>query len=156
MSDQPTPEEFAKWQRRFAAHCNNRAWELASQDERTMADGKEMLLAAYASAYHWSKAGTPLNDARAEITIAHAYALLGDGPQAMYYAQSALGFFESGQGEDWDLAFAHLEIAQAAAIQGDEEQYRRHYYLARDLGEAIQDEEDRQIFLQELQRIPHP
>ena len=154
MTEQPTQEETDRWQRRFAVACNNGAWDLISQDERTAAQGREMLYMAYAAAYHWSKVGTPLNHARAEVTLAHALSMLGKGADAMDYALSALAFFDSGQGEDWDLAYGHLEVALAAAVLGDQELYHFHAEKARSLGEAIQEDEDREVVLQELARLP--
>lgn len=122
MTNQPTPDEINIWHKYFAVECNNRTWELIEKPERTAAEGREMIFAAYAAAFHWSKVGTPINHARAEIAIAHAYSLPDGGARAIYYAQSALAFFQSGQGEDWDLAFAHLEVALAAFVQGNNEQ----------------------------------
>jgi hypothetical protein len=154
MTEQPPQDEVNIWHRRFAVICNNSAWELTQKPERTTAEGRELLYLAYAAAYHWSKVGTALNHARAEVLLAHALSLSGDGELAMQYARSALAFFEAGNGEDWDLAFAHLEVSLAAATQGEDELHRLHYSLAHAQGEAIQDQEDRDIFFQELGRIP--
>jgi hypothetical protein len=156
VTDQPTMEELNAWHKRFAMSCNNESWALIEKPERTDAEGREMLYLAYAAAYHWSKVGTPVNWARAEITLAHAYSLLGDGARAMQFAQSALAFFEAGNGEDWDLAFAHLEVALAAATQGDSTQHRLHYQQARDQSGSIQDPEDQKILYDFLGRIPSP
>ena len=156
MSDQPAPEEINAWHKRFAASCNNSAWNLIEKPERTAAEGREMIYLAYAAAYHWSVVGTPVNHARAEILLAHALALFGKGDDAKEYARSALSFFEAGNGEDWDIPFAHLEMALAAASQGDYDRHRLHYDLARSTGEVISEQEDRDIFFHELARIPPP
>jgi hypothetical protein len=113
-----------------------------------------MLYAAYAAAFHWSKVGQPINGARADVTLAHVHALLGHGQLAQQYAQRCLAFFEHNEGEDWDIAFAHAEMAHAAAVTGEWELHAQHYAAAQARGTAIEDEEDRQIFLTELARIP--
>ena len=161
MAEEPTQELIDQWHRRFAVECNNQAWDLIDKERRSPAQDREMLYLAYGAAYHWSKVGTPLNDARAEVTLAHAHALLGQGEAALEYARRALSFFEAKEGqeqpgEDWDLAFAHAEMALAAASLGDSELHARHYRLARQLGQAILDPDDRQVLLAVLDRIPKP
>jgi hypothetical protein len=113
-----------------------------------------MLYLAYAAAYHWSVVGQPIHAARAEVTLAHVQALAGDGHTALGHARRALELIGIHGGEDWDAAFAHAEMAHAAAVLGDGELHAPHYTLARQLGEAIQDPEDRQAFLSEFERIP--
>lgn len=153
MDEQPTPETIDRWHRWFAAECNNRAWDLASRASRSPAEDQELLHAAFASAFHWSRLGRPLNDARADVTVAHALSTLGRGREAMPYAQRSLAYFEAGQGEDWDLAFAHLEVAFAAAASGDAALRARHQARAAELAAAIQDPDDRQVVLDELARL---
>ena len=83
MADQPGDEEIRKWHRRFAVECNNRAWRLSEASTRSPADDAEMVNAAHAAAFHWSKVGTELHAARAEMLLGHVHALLGHGELAM-------------------------------------------------------------------------
>ncbi len=154
MSESPSPETISRMQRWFAVECNNRAWDLASQSSRTPAEDRELLAVAYAAAYHWSKVGQPLNDARADQTLAHALSTLGHGEMALACARRCLDFFEHNDCADWDLAFAHAEIAFAAAILGDADLHARHYTIAKARGEAIKEDEDRKIFFDELNKMP--
>jgi hypothetical protein len=156
MAEQPTREERERWERWFAVECNNAAWGLAAKEGREAEEEREMLWLAYAAALHWSKAGTPLHVARAELLLAHVHALRGEGETALRSARSCLAFFEGNPGEDWDLAFAHAEMAHAAAAAGDPALHARHHALARERGEAIRDPEDRRVFLEEFARIPAP
>lgn len=156
MDGEPTQEMIEEWHRWFAMSCNNRAWDLIDRSVRTEKDNREMLLNAYAAVYHWSKAGTLVHIARADMLLARVYSLLKKPEEAMMYARGCLAFFEKGQGEDWDLAFAHAEMALAAWSAGDKPLYIRHYYAAFELGKLIKDEEDRLIFQEEFKRIPKP
>lgn len=156
MTDQTTQDEINSWHKYFAVNCNNEAWNLIDKPERTAAEERQMLYLAFTAAFHWSKIGTRINYARAEILLAHALSLVDNGDQAMQYALSALSFFEAGNGEDWDLAFAHLEASLAAATQGDQQQHRLHYQKAHELGEAIHEPEDQKIFMQMFSHIPAP
>jgi len=47
MPQPPSAEELSRWHRWFAVECNNRAWQLADQAERTAAEDDEMLNAAH-------------------------------------------------------------------------------------------------------------
>jgi hypothetical protein len=156
MNREPSQEMIDEWHRWFAVACNNRAWDLIDRAIRTEKDNREMLLNAFAAAYHWSKVGTLVHVARADMLLARVYSMLKDPDQALAYARGCLAFFEKGQGEDWDLAFAHAEMALAAATAGDVTLHIRHYAVAQVLGAAIKDPEDRQIFLDEFKRIPKP
>ncbi|MDD5468266.1 MAG: hypothetical protein PHS96_10700 [Anaerolineales bacterium] len=154
MVEQPTSEMIQKMGRWFAVECNNRAWDLASKTTRTADEDRELLFNAYAAAHHWRQVGTPLQQARADLLLAHAHALCSHGELAWHYARRCLSFFEANPAEDWDLAFAHAAMALAAAANQDAGLHARHYALAKEYGQAIKDEEDRRIFWQEFARIP--
>jgi hypothetical protein len=93
---------------------------------------------------------------RAEMTLAHVHAQLGQGGESFRYAQNVLDFCASQPCEDWDQAFAHLEMALAAAHMNDHPLHREHYAIAEKLGHAIKDKDDRDVFLAEFARIPVP
>ncbi|MCB0039838.1 MAG: hypothetical protein M9936_25925 [Caldilinea sp.] len=158
MANQPDAGELARCHRWFAVEGNNRAWALVAQDERTPDEELLMLTLAHVAAFHWSAAGGPLEVARADYTLAHAYALAGQGRLALRYARRALTFFEENpaEGEDWDRAFAHAELAHAAAAARDAELHAAEFAQAALLGAAIADAEDRTIFLAEFARLPKP
>lgn len=153
MAKRPDQKKIDKWQRWFAIECNNLAWELAAKFDRTPEEDRRMLLGAYAAAFHWSNVGQPVNDARADLALAHVHSLLGQ-QVALHYAQRCLAFFENNAGEDWDLAFAHAEMAYAAAVIGDKDLHAKHYAMAKEIGAAIQNDEDRNVFMEEFLRIP--
>ena len=77
MDEKPTPEETARWQRRFASQANNRAWTLAEAVSRTAEADEEMVQAAHTAMHFWKIVGTDNNRAHAAQLVAHVYALLG-------------------------------------------------------------------------------
>lgn len=156
MNQGPTPEMIAKFHQWFAVECNNRAWDLAVKLPRTAEETREMLDAAYAASFHWAKIGKPVNIARADMTLAHIWAVLGNGEQAQKYAKQCLDFFEANHGEEWDIAFAHAEMAYAAYVRGDHAAHVRHHAEADRLGQAMKSEEDKSVFMEEFSRIPKP
>lgn len=153
MAEAPTPEMIARMHRFFAVECNNGSWDLIEKADRTEQDNRNMLYMAYSAAYHWSIVGTPLNGARADMLLSQVHSYLGEGNAALVYARRALNFCENNPCEDWDLAFAHAGLALAASVAGEADLHRRHYALAIQHGEAIQDEEDRRIFIESFAKI---
>lgn len=155
MTEAPSPETIAQMHRWFAVECNNTCWELLEKPQRSPVEDRQMLYRAYASAYHWEHAGTPLNAARAELTLSMVHSQLGHGGLALQYARRDLDFCENNDCEDWDLAYAHAALANAAAVSGDSELHARHYAEAQRRGEGIADEIDRSIFLGSFNQIPN-
>lgn len=87
------------------------------------------------------------------MTIPLAHAVLGQGEMALLYAQKCLDYFLANPETDWDLAFAHLEMANAAVVIKDATRYQEYYERVKELGEAIVEEEDRRIFMEELGKV---
>lgn len=115
-----------------------------------------MLNAAHASAYHWSKIGTDLNQARARMLLGHVHAELGMGATALAYARASFEYLAAHNPPDWEIAFAHAVLAHAAAAAGEADLHQRHFARADELGRAIADPEDREIFLKTFNAIPAP
>jgi hypothetical protein len=111
-----------------------------------------MLYAAWASAYHWLRAGTAVHHQRAEWMLSRVYTILGDAPAAIAHAKRCLELTETSPGEmaPFDLAYACEAIARASALAGDEPEATRYLELAREAGTRITNTEDRQIFEDDL------
>jgi hypothetical protein len=155
VSVQSSEEEIQKWHRRHAVAANNRAWELSEQAELGTAEKTELLLAANAAAYHWSKIGTKTQIALAEVLLGRTFAILGQGNLAMQFAASAFTYFSSHDCETWELAFAHAILAHAATVSGDAPLHRTHYEKAKGLGDLC-GEQDKSLFLATFNLIPPP
>ena len=156
MSERPSADDIATWQKRFAVACNNRAWQLVENAHRTPSEMHEMLHAAHASAWHWARVGTALNEARANLLLGMAHALASEGPLALRYAMSAFNYFNEHEAPDWEQAFTHAVLAAAAKAAGNPELHREHYAEAQRLGEAIAAPEDRAVFLRSFSQVPRP
>ncbi|WP_374666469.1 hypothetical protein [Ramlibacter sp.] len=156
MSDKPTPEEVALWQRRLAGQANNRAWQLSEQQSRTAEEDEEMLQAAHAAMFFWKIVGKEKNKAHAAQLLAHVYASLRlPNPAAHYMAQSAPVLL-SDAAEPWERALAHAVAANVAAAQGDRAQHEAHFQEAVAQVAALPDPEDRAILEATLRVLPVP
>ena len=148
-------EEVTTWHRRFAAAANNRAWDLSVQT-RNAAEDQEMLNAAHASAWHWTKVGSELNRMRATMLLAEVHALLGLGQSALAYAEEMRTYFLGVQSPDWEVAFVHVVHAHAASAAGDTEKHRASYGLAVAAIAAVSSEEERGNVAGTFGRVPKP
>ena len=142
--------------RRFAVACNNRTWDLLETPDRSEAQSREMLHAAHSSAYHWAIAGTPLNVARADLTVSRVYAALGWGGLAREFAARCMRYCESNHVEDWDIAFAHVAMAHAEALLGNRAEHRRAYELAQTAIARVAKDGDREVVAGDFRRVPPP
>ncbi len=135
--------------RLFAKSCNARVWELLGQTTRTALENDELLLAAQASLYHWQQVGTPLNVQRANWLLARAHTVLGDPAGAMKHATRCIELTKAHMSEmkDFDIAYAFEAMARTYALLGDRMNAKEYYDLALRVGQAIQDPEDKQIFM---------
>lgn len=138
--------------RYFAQACNQHVWRLVAQSQRTPDEDAEMLDAAHASLYHWRYVGTGIHQQRGEWLISHVNSLLADGTNALRHAERCLALtaaYET-EMEDFDVAYAYLGMARAHAILGNKTDAQKYLALAERAGEAISDEEDRDIFTNDL------
>jgi len=112
-----TPEEVARWQRKFAAQANNRAWRLSESATRSPEEDEEMLQAAHTSMYFWKIVGSAGNRAHAAQLLAHVYALLKLPNPALHYFAQAEPFFLDRDCEPWEKACAYAVKASVAAAR---------------------------------------
>lgn len=150
---EPTPIDVDH--RQLGVDLFNHVWTLLELPSRTPEQDDELLNAAYASRYHWSRVGEPKHLARGEWQIARAYCVLGRGEPALHHARRCLAILEAADAkEDWDLPFAYEALARASLVAGDAEAALAHAAKARELGAAIADPEDRELLESDLAGLP--
>lgn len=151
MSSEKTYTELEA-QRYFAVQLNHRVWELLEKPERNRQDDELMVLAAYASYYHWLQVGTAVHRQRAEWLIGRVFIVLGNAKQALHHAQRCLEMTQKHAElmADFDVAFAYEGIARANAAAGNPDEALKYAKLAEQAGQAIVDEEDRRIFFDDF------
>ena len=138
--------------REFAKQTNGLVWNLLGKTDRTPAEDEEMECAAFASLHHWLQVGTEVHHQRAELLISHLYTELGKAGPAIKHANRCLELTEEykSQMEDFDIAYAHEGMARANALSGNREVARNHLELAESSRKAISNEEDKKIFMDDL------
>ena len=156
MTERPSPEETAVWQKRLASQANNRAWTLAEAPVRSEAEDEEMLQAAHAAMYFWQIVGNQDNRARAAQLVAHVYALLKLPRPAKYYLGQSQPHFLERECAPLEKAFAHAIAANVAAASGETETHATHYRHAQRMHAELTNENDREILEATMRVIPSP
>lgn len=148
------PTREAEWHRKWAVDLFNRVWTLLLKKRRTRAEIDEMIHAAHASRYHWSKVGTPKNASIGEWQISRVYAVLGRPEPSLYHAQRCLEICEEYRVGDFPLAYAYEALARAFAIAGKSKARAACLRLAKAAGERIREDEDRALFFKDIRTVP--
>jgi DNA-binding transcriptional MerR regulator len=133
----------------------NHVWTLLETADRTPAQVDEMIHAAHASRFHWSRAegSEPVNLARGEWQCSRVYAVLGRAEPALWHAQRCLAINEANGSADWDIASAYEAMARASLVAGDAAaaHWKAKATAALD---GIADQDDRDIIEGDLATLP--
>ena len=132
----------------FATQANGDVWSLLAKADRSADEDHAMVLAAFASLYHWRVVGRAVHRQRGEWMIAHVFTVLGDVRPALAYAQRCIATTESyrDQMADFDLAYAYEGLARAHALAGHSAEASRFLAEALKAGAEILDPDSRSIF----------
>jgi hypothetical protein len=157
VSVPPQPPDLdPETHRALGAGLYNRAWDLLEIPARTAAQDDELVDAAHASAWHWSRVGTTANAARGHWLCSRVYAVLGRAEPAVHHAGRAHEMIEAGGDgiEDWDAGAAAEAMARALVASGDltgaaEWKTRALAALA-----TVADPEDRAVIEADLATLP--
>ena len=137
----------------FAKSLNEFAWQLLRKVDRTLDEDELMLNVAHASAYHAQQIGSVVHQQRGEWLIARVNTVLGRADAALHHARRCLSISEQAceEVDDVDCAYAFEAMARANALAGNREVALRYFAAAREVGQVIDNDEDRQIFLKDFQ-----
>jgi hypothetical protein len=139
--------------KKLAVDCFNSTWELIDKTDRNQDDDYRMILLAQASRYHWGQVGTPLEFQRGDWMISWVYSILGHKEEAMFAAKLCLDTCERENFGGFDIAFAHLAMARALRVNGDERNFYVHMGTAMEKARQIENEEDRVYTISEIEKL---
>ena len=154
MSDEPTFDIEAA-HRYFSTECFNRAWDLIDQEERTPAEEDEMLNLSIASLWHWTQRPDCTHK---ELSIgfwqvSRIYAITGRPENATWYAERCLEVTEDAELPPFYLGYAYEALARAAMASRDKRKAMEYIAQARAQAEQEQNQEDKQLLLDDLATI---
>jgi hypothetical protein len=140
--------------RKIGGDLFNYTWSLLDKKRRSQSDIDEMIHAAHASRFHWSRGGTPLNLSIGEWQLSRVYAVLGRAEPAFYHGRRALEIARRNRLGRFYHAYAFEALARAAAVAGQRRARNRYLREARRIGTTVRDRDDRRMLLEDLATIP--
>jgi len=150
--------ELEKVHQHFAIDLNNKVWGLLENSNRTESENQSLIWAAYASLYHWSEIGQPVNIQRGEWMVSRVWAVLGCAEQAIYHAERCRELTEKLALTGFDLAYSWEAIARAyACVKPDMRQSDKaleYFNNAKIAGGKIEGEENIKLFFADLENGP--
>lgn len=155
-NDDPRTDLDGASHRELGAALFNHTWTLLEKPDRTPAETDEMIHAAHASRFHWSRAddAEPVNLARGEWQCSRVYAVLGRAEPALWHARRCLEINEAAETGDWDIASAYEAMARAHAVLGDAAAAAEWKAKATAALDDITDQEDRDSIAGDLATLP--
>jgi tetratricopeptide (TPR) repeat protein len=153
----PTPPNFdlQNAHRFFSAQCFNQAWELIKNPDRTPEEDEAMISLSHASHYHWTqrKDCSHTNRSIALWQLARIYTILGRLEQARHYADLCLQTSQEEGVEVVFLGYAYEALARVERLGGNEKQAQKYVASALLQADKTEDEEDRQMLLDDLENL---
>ncbi|UDY25063.1 hypothetical protein [Nocardioides sp. Kera G14] len=139
------PEDH-RW---HAVEANNLAWSLI-ESFTPGEDEEPMLRAAYAAAFHWSRAAgaSPVNEARALLLLGRAHLTGGRADVGLYYGNRSFDLLAEIGRADFDLAYVHDLRARCLMGLGRAKDAAAEHELA--YAVPVADDADRDILLADL------
>lgn len=134
----------------------NHVWTLLEKSDRAQAEVDEMIHAAHASRFHWSRADgvEPANLARGEWQCSRVYAVLGRAEPALWHAERCHEILVSNGIADFDIAAAYEALARASAVAGDAAVAADWKAKATAALDGIADADDREIIEGDIATLP--
>ena len=139
-------------ERFFAIKFNVLTWGLLEKPDRTSLENELLIDYAHASLAHWRTAGTPLHLQRGLWLLSRVYNVLGRVDSSLSFANRCqeVTLQHKDLMLDFDLAYAFEALARAHALAGKRSEAEKYLTLSREAGDLIRNEEDRMIFLGDL------
>jgi len=131
---------------------NIQTWNLLQKQNRSEEDNIRMINFALASQYHWYKSPDwkPVNAQRGFWLISHVFAVIGMGEDALKYAEKCFELTQEQSLKDFDLAYSYEALYRAYFCLNNKEETEKYRKMAQNAAEQIQNEEDKNLFMSDL------
>ena len=135
---------------------NIQTWDFLMKKERSEQDDLRMIMFAKSSLYHWKQSTNfqPVNEQRGEWLISRVYSILEKGETALFHAKNTIALTEKYELKDFDLAYAYESLARSYAALKNKDESKIWYKKAKQAGELISDNKDKEIFNGDLKAGP--
>lgn len=139
----------------FSSTCFNAIWDILQKPDRTAQEDEQLLQLAFTSLWHWTQREDyhPRHLSIGYWMISRVYAVLEQGQNALCYAQKCLDASRHEEIALYFKGYAYEALTRAHYLLGDREEMQTNLHKANKVAEALQDEEERKLLLDDLATI---
>ncbi|WP_219838612.1 hypothetical protein [Paenibacillus sp. R14(2021)] len=139
----------------LASSCFNKVWEHLDNPNRTASESEQMVHLCHSSFWHWTQVEghTQTNLSVGYWQLARVYAVIGQGRQALEYADKCLAVSLDAGLEPFYIAYAYEAAARAYAALDEQEKKSNAAAQANRYAEQITEEEHKGWVVRDLGTI---
>ncbi len=137
----------------YSTHCFNEAWTLMDKTDRTTQESEDMIHYAMASLFHWSKRKdcTDKHKSIGSWQISRCFVLIGNLDKGEQYGKLCLNF--SKKQSPYFKGYAHETLARVYHLMDKTDLKNKHLIKANELNDQIENDEEKQLLLNDLKSI---
>lgn len=141
-----------KAHRHFSASCFNQCWTLIDKSDRSAEDVEDMVLAAYASLWHWKQRDDcePVNLSIGYWQVSRVHALAGHYEMARLFGEKCLKVGKENHLAPFYVGYAYEALARAELLHRDAKTAEGHLAKARRQLDKVADKEERALLLADI------
>ncbi|WP_237582687.1 hypothetical protein [Pontibacillus yanchengensis] len=137
----------------LAVSCFNNVWTLLEKPHRTSEENEQMVHVCHTSLWHWTQVPTHTNQnlSIGYWQLSRVYAVIGQGENALHYADLCLTYSE--ELDPFFIGCAHEAFSRSYLVLGQLENAEASKELAYTYAVEITDENSKQILLSDLESL---
>ncbi|MFT4415573.1 tetratricopeptide repeat protein [Fredinandcohnia humi] len=141
--------------KQVAVQCFNKVWDLLEKDDRTNLEDEEMVHMCHTSFWHWTQVEdhTEQNLSIGYWQLSRVYAMVGNGEQALEYAQRCIAVSIDAKLAPFYIAYAYEAMSRAYTILKQKEQAQKCLELANEYTKSVIVEESKKLLKNDLKEL---
>jgi hypothetical protein len=141
--------------KQIASQCFNKVWDFLDMPKRTKAEEEQMIHLAHTSFWHWTQVEdhTPTNLSIGYWQISRVYAVVGNGEQALYYANRCIEVSMEAAILPFYIGYGYEAQARAYKVLGEQKKVDSSLENAMNYVEKMVNEESKQMLLKDLNNL---
>ncbi|MCV4231700.1 hypothetical protein OHJ21_11015 [Virgibacillus sp. LDC1] len=144
-----------KTHKQFAMECFNQVWDILENAQRTPEDEENMIHICHSSFWHWTRVEdhTQRNLSIGYWQLSRVYAVVGQGDQALRYAQRCIIVGSSASLEPFYIGYGYEAEARAYLVLGNKEQAMASKKNATRYLDKVIDQDSHQMLANDLKNL---
>ncbi|WP_449538715.1 hypothetical protein [Ferdinandcohnia sp. Marseille-Q9671] len=141
--------------KQVASECFNKVWDLLDMPNRTEKEAEEMVHLCHTSFWHWSQAKehTEQNLSIGYWQLSRVYAVVGNGEQALYYANRCIEVSIKAELAPFYIAYAYEAQARAYIVLDRKKLAEDSIVLVKKHTEQVIVEDSKNLLVAELAEL---